>query len=211
MAAQKPAKSQKPFIGVPTTTPVAFLHAGTLYLERMSVLGDDGAGILCTTLPFTGETLQLVFRLSTSAASIRCKARVEGDLPTTPAGLALKREGGDKALQSAMSGAATGDSVTMMFRMSDLEGPRKPSAPPTSSTGTPTAAPQKMTGFSVRFLDLDDAAKAAVQKHVALSRQLSESLSTRGGDRLVSLAEDDRKTLAGAFDVDNLSKKAMDW
>lgn len=201
-------KPPKPFIGVPTSTQVAFLSQGTLFLERMSVLAEDGCGIFCPVLPRVGDTLQLVFRLSTSPASVRCLARVEGDVPTTPAGLTLKREGGDKALQSAMSGAAPGDSVTMMFRMSDLEKPAKKPAAPSTAPGAPV---QKLAGFSVRFLDLDADGKAAVTKHVNLSRQLSESLSTRGSDKLVSLGEDDRKTLAGAFDVDNLSKKAMDW
>jgi len=205
MASPDPIKA-KPFIGVTTTTPVAFLHQGTLYLERMSVLSEDGAGVFCSVVPAVGDHLQVVFRLSTSGASIRCHAKVEGDVPTTPAGLALRRVGGEKALQSAMSGAAPGDSATMMFRLSDLEALRPPQKAP-----APSGVREKATGFSIRFLNLDDEGKAAVKKHVGLSRQMGENLSARGGNRMVSLGEDDRKTLAGAFDVDNLSKKAMDW
>lgn len=197
-----PTRAPKPFIGVPTTTPVAFLHSGKVHLERMAVLGEDGAGILAPVALPVGETLEVVFRLSSSSVSVRAAAVVEGDVPTTPAGLQLRAKLGDQALKAALGGTP-GDSATMMFKLSDLDVVQKQSKA--------QAYAGKATGFCIRFTGLDDAGKAAVAHHIKTSRALGDQMGAQGGSA-VALAEDDRKTLAvSAFDSGDISKRAMDW
>ncbi|MEW5855114.1 MAG: hypothetical protein AB2A00_40435 [Myxococcota bacterium] len=207
MAAPKTSESPRPFLGVSTTTPLAFQSAGLLHMERMSILSAEGAGILSEHVPPTGEVIPVVFTLSTSRESIRCQARVEGDVPTTPAGLSLRREVGEKAFHAAV-GATLGDSATMMFRLSDYE--KKPEPKPAPSSPARAGAPQQARGFCIRFLDLTPEARAAVEKHLRISRQLGEQLARRG-DRMVSLSEDDRALLSEDRGGDDLSKRAMDW
>ncbi len=188
-------------IGVATTTVVAFTHAGKLFLERMNIIAEDGAGVLCAEPPPVGAELQLVFRLSTARQAIRAEGRVEALVATTPAGVELHRRLGDREFKAAI-GAAIGDSATAIFRASDLEGSRarRPSRPP------PAAA----QGFSVRFTSLDPAGVKAVRRHVGFSLQLRQQLAARG-EQLVETAPDERPTLASYFDEGNLSERAKDW
>lgn len=200
-SASPPAK------GVATTTPVAFMAAGMLYLERMNILAEDGCGILCDTLPLIGEEIPLCFKLSTSQSSIRCKARVMALVPTTPAGVKAFEEGGEKGLH-AVTGGVTGDSVTMMFRLADLKEAAAKSAAP--SPPAPNRPAGKAVGFCVRFVDLSGPSKAAVARHLKISRRLSDQLSTRGSS-VVSLSEDDRKTMTRIMEDESLSDRARDW
>lgn len=199
-----PAKKKpRPFIGVATTTQIAFVHDGELHLERMNVLAEDGAGVLCDALPGVKSVVQVAFRLSTAKGAVRGRARVVGHTPTTPAGLALRSEIGERAFVSSM-GAAIGDSATAIFRLGDLEAakPKKPAAP--------AAATATATGFALEFVELDAASREAIRHHVAFSRRLTDKMAARG-DRLVSTTEDERDTMVALFDEGDLSKKAMDW
>jgi len=197
-----PPAAQK-VVGVPTTTPLAFLSAGVLYLERMNILAADGCGVLCEALPLVGEEIPLVFKLSTHKEALRCKGRVEGTIPTTPSGLQLAQTLGEKGLHAATS-SSMGDSATMMFRLSELKEMGKAASAPTPSR------PVKAVGFCVRFLDLSTAAQAAVTRHINVSRKLGDQFATRGGG-MVSLNEDDRNTLATMFSDGELSNRAKDW
>jgi hypothetical protein len=196
---QKP----RPFIGVATTTQIAFVHDGELYLERMNVLAEDGAGVLCDTLPPVDAVVQVAFRLSTAKSVVRARARVVGHFPTTPAGIVVRDKIGEPAFVSSM-GAAIGDSATAIFRMGDLEASRKPKKP------SPAAAPSAAPGFALAFVELDEACSGAVRHHVAFSRRLTNKMAARG-DQLVSTTEEERDTMAAMFDEGDLSKKAMDW
>lgn len=205
MADSQRPDAAKPFVGVATTTPIAFVSAGTLYLERMSMLAADGAGILSEHVPAVGEVIPVVFTLSTSKQAIRCQARVAGEVPTTPTGLTLRREIGDGAFFAAVASTG-GDSATMMFRLSDFEKrPPRPAAPPPGNRPG-----QAARGFCVRFVDLSDDGRAAVEKHLRISRQLGDQLARRG-DRMVALVEDDRARLSEEKEGDDLSKRALDW
>ena len=199
----------KPFIGVATTTPIAFMSSGVLSLERMAVLSEEGCGVFCVELPLQGSTLQVVFRLSTGAHSVRCDARVEALFPTTPGGLELRARLGEREFNAVIS-SNPGDSATMMFRMADLESAHQQKKPQKPVQAPRPSGPGRAPGFCLRFVNLDEKGKAAVARHVKISRQTGELLSRRG-EGMVQLGEDDRKTLASAFDVDNLSKKALDW
>lgn len=189
----------RPFIGVATTTQVAFVHHGELYLERMNVLAEDGAGVLSETLPAEETVLPVAFRLSTAEVAVRARARVAGHVPTSPAGLALRERAGEPTSVSSI-GAVIGDSATAIFRVGDLEAARVQVAP----------ASGPATGFALAFIDLSPEQRAAICRHVELSRRLSDKLAARG-DRLVSTTEDERATMAALFDEGDLSKKAMDW
>ena len=194
-------------IGVPTTSVVAFVSTGVLYLERMSVISEDGAGVLCDALPVEGEELPLCFRLSTHKGTLRARGRVMGHKPTTPAGLSLAQREGDAALH-AVTGTM-GDSATMMFRLSDLE--KQQGAPkPSGHAAHKARATERAAGFCVRFVDLAPDVAAALARHLRISRRLGDQLSSAGG-RVVELSEDDRPGLANLFDEGNLSKRAMDW
>jgi hypothetical protein len=202
-AKKKPAKKEpRPFIGVATTTQIAFVLERKLFLERMNVLAENGAGVLCETLPDEGTLMPVAFRLSTAKELVRARARVLGHFPTTPAGLALRDQIGERAFVSSM-GAAIGDSATAIFRMGDLEAakPKKPAAPP---------APAQVGGFAVEFVEVDEPSREAIRHHVEFSRRLSDKMAARG-DHLVSTTEDERDTMAALFDEGDLSKKAMDW
>jgi len=197
--------STRPLIGVATTTPLAFFYEGKLYLERMSVLADDGAGVLSTTTPPIGTHLQVAFRLSTAAETVRCRAEVLAALPTTPNGVLLKAKVGERAFKAAM-GSTIGDSATMIFRTEDLEKLKPKHQPPAD-----LAPVAKREGFCIRFLDLDATGKALVHHHLETSRRLGEQLAARGGQR-VSVGSDERATMSAMFDDDaDLSKKAESW
>lgn len=194
-------------LGVPTTTPVAFTSAGVLYLERMNLLAEDGCGILCDTLPLEGEDIPLCFKLSTHPTALRCKARVLATVPTTPAGIKAFKEHGDQGMH-AVTGGVTGDSVTMMFRLADI----KPDTPRHTGPHQANVARQvtKAVGFCVSFLDLAGPNKAAVARHLKISRRLSDQMATRGGN-VVSLTDDDRKTMTRIMEDESLSDRAKDW
>jgi len=198
-----PAKKKpRPFIGVATTTQIAFVHDGKLFLERMNVLAENGAGVLCEVLPAKNSAVTVAFRLSTAKSVVRARARVIGHFPSTPAGLALRDQIGEPAFVSSM-GAAIGDSATAIFRMGDLEKAKPKKAPVT----TP---PTKAAGFSLQFVEIDDDSRGAIRHHVEFSRRLSDKMAARG-EQLVSITEDERDTMAALFDEGDLSKKAMDW
>jgi hypothetical protein len=194
----------KPFVGVGTTTAVAFVSAKKLYLERMNVLAVDGAGILCAELPEVGKIMPIAFRLSTARALVRCKAEVLEHIPTTPAGLEVRAKIGDAAFKSSV-GAAIGDSATAIFRVADLEKAGAARHQPTGRSATATAA-----GFAVRFVEMEEASKAIVERHVATSRRLGEHLAARG-DHLVATTDDEGEQIGALFDDGDLSKRAMDW
>jgi hypothetical protein len=187
--------------GVATSTLVAFEHGGKLHLERMSLLAEDGAGVLCEMLPPVGTTFAIAFRLSTAPASITGRAEVIGHVPTTPAGLALQKKLGDKALPSILA-AASDDSATTIFRMSDLPRPqtRKSAAPP------PTG-PEQSRGFALRFVALEGDGKQRVEHHVRTSRQLSERLEAQGSRGEAA----ERPRIAETFHEGDLAKRALDW
>ncbi len=183
---------------------MAFCADGVLYLERMSVLAADGAGILCDTPLPKGAVVPLAFRLSTAKQAVRCRGEVLGSVATSPAGLKLHDRLGAQAFAKVAT-AGLGDSATVMFRLSDLEEQareqRKPAALPL----------QPPSGFCVRFVDLDEVGQQAVTHHLQVSRRLSEQLAVRGG-RLVEIGENERRTIARLFEEDeDLSKKALDW
>ncbi|MBI5494330.1 MAG: hypothetical protein HY904_04835 [Deltaproteobacteria bacterium] len=194
------------FVGVPTTTPVAFQSAGLLYLERMNILSEEGCGILCDSVPIIGEIIPLVFRLSTQKRTLRCRARVEAAIPTTPAGVKLAAELGEKGLHAATA-STMGDSATMMFRMEDLQRAAVEAQKPVQKSTRPVG---KATGFAVSFVDLDKDARDLVAAHIRISRRLSDQVARQGGASS-SLAEDDRSTLKSMFDEDGLSDRARDW
>lgn len=196
-------------IGVPTTTPLAFYHAGQLELGRMNLLAEDGCGVLSEAPPATGARVQIAFRLSTRRQQIRCQAEVLATLPTTPAGLELRQRGGAQAFKVAMS-AAVADSATAIFRVSELERPRRAPAAPAELGPQVATAGQLPAGFCLRFVDLSATDREHVVAHLRLSRRLSEQLAAREG-RLVALGPDERQTMAAYFDEGDLRKKAEDW
>lgn len=194
----------RPFVGVGTTTAVAFVSAKKLYLERMNVLASDGAGILCAELPEVGEIMPIAFRLSTARELVRCKAEVLEHVPTTPAGLKLRARIGDAAFKSSV-GAAIGDSATAIFRVADLEKASAGRRKPPERSATATAA-----GFAVRFVEMDEASRAVVVRHVETSRRLGEHLAARG-DHMIATTEDEGEQIGALFEEGDLSKRAMDW
>ena len=199
------ATPAKLLIGVATTTPLAFFWDGKVFLERMSVLAEDGAGVLCELLPPVGTHLQIVFRLSTASQAIRCRAEVLALVPTTPNGVLLRDKVGERAFKAAM-GSTVGDSATMIFRTEDME---KLRPKPRDATDGPHTVSQ--FGFCIRFLDLDAHGKALVKSHLEISRRLGEQLAAHGG-KMVNLGQDERSTMSAMFDDDaDLSKKAQDW
>lgn len=195
----------RPNVGVATMTPIAFTANGTLYLERMNLLSEEGAGILCQDLPAVGEILPVIFRLSTAPTPVRCKAEVLASIPTTPSGLSLRTTHGEQAMLAAIGAASAGDSATMMFRMSDLK-PLLSRPPPPPARSTPSA----LHGFCIRFLDMTKEDKDAVARHVKTSRHLSETLNKRG-EQMIAVIDDERATLASAFEDGNLAQRAKDW
>ena len=202
-----PAKATvaKPLIGVATTTPVAFFLEGKIFLERMNVLAEDGAGVLSDVAPPVGTHLQVVFRLSTAREAVRCRAEVLAEVATTPNGVLLRAKLGERAFKAAM-GSTIGDSATMIFRTEDLEKMR-----PKKAEAADPAVLLHRAGFCVRFLDLDAHGKELVHNHVETSRRLGEQLAAHGG-KLVDLSNDERATMSAMFDDDaDLSKKAKDW
>jgi hypothetical protein len=209
-----------PFFGVATTTPVAFVAQGTLHLERINMLADDGAGILTSVKVSVGEVLPVAFRLSTSKEAIRCRAEVLADIATTPSGLRLRDKVGTQTFVSIAT-AQLGDSATVMFRLSDLqeqaEAERRAkeaaAASPTGAGGAVAAvdAAAALCGISIKFLDLDAVSRQAVERHLRLSRHMSEMLALRGG-KMVELGENERKTMSRLLDEEgNLSARALDW
>lgn len=196
--------SAPPAVGVPTTTPIAFLWEGALYLERMNILAFDGAGILCDEIPPIGTVLPVVFRLSTAKAVTRCKAEVLGTLPTTPAGLTLRQKHGDKALP-AITGAGVSDSATAIFRLSDLK--PAPAPPPGQSAGPEEGHIVQATGFCLHFLELSAEGKAAIKHHLTTSKQLADRLAAQG---MRSITEE-RLAIADTFTEGDLSRRALDW
>jgi hypothetical protein len=202
-SSQPSGASTAPYLGVSTTTLVAFVHAGELYLERMCILAEDGAGIVCATLPPVGAELPLCFRLSTARTAVRCRGKVLAPVATTPAGVALREREGDRAFRAAV-GAAIGDSATAVFRMADLEGKRAKRRPRGAAGAT------AVVGFSVRFVTWQEGGQEAVRRHIAFSQRLREQLAARG-EGLVSTSEDERPTLASYFDEGDLSGRAKDW
>jgi hypothetical protein len=218
MNAPRKAPPTRNNLGVTTTTPVAFVSAGVLHLERMNAVSEEGAGILCPVVPMDGEEVPLCFRLSTHKEPLRCRARVEGAIPTTPGGLLLARTEGEKALHAATG--STGDSVTMMFRLSDLKPDTPSGARGATASGTALSerAPgevhggtlKKATGFCVRFVDPPADVKRALARHLQISRRLGEQLASHGG-QLVRISEDDRAAIGNLFSEGQLSKRALDW
>jgi len=202
VATVKPAPRER--IGVATTTPVAFVAQGKLCLERMNVLAADGAGILAQDLPALGSRLELVFRLSTAREAVRCQAEVMSHLPTTPAGLALRTRRGESAFKAAM-GATLDESATMLFRMGDLaQAARRRELTPKAVTGA------ALSGFCVRFVGLDQAARERLSHHLEVARELGQKLMSRG-DRLLAIGTDEQATMAAMFDDGDLAAKAKDW
>jgi hypothetical protein len=201
----KGAAPAKPLIGVATTTPLAFFLEGKLYLERMNVLAQDGAGVLSEVVPPIGTHLQIVFRLSTTSDAVRCRGEVLAGVPTTPNGVLLRSKVGERAFKAAM-GSTIGDSATMIFRTEDLEKLR-----PKKTAATQTRQPARQSGFCIRFLDLDAHGAGLVAEHLQISRRLSEQLALHGG-KLEGIARNEQATMSAMFDDDgDLSKKARDW
>jgi hypothetical protein len=189
-------------------TPVAYVAGGTLYLERMNLLSEEGVGILCPgDLPVVGQVVDMAFRLSTAKRPVRCKGLVVGDVPMTPGGLGLKQAMGEKAFLAALGAASHGDSATMMFRLSDVQAALAETPAAEAREQTPPEGPH---GFSVRFQDLSAEDKAAVARHVATSRKLSQSYTVKGG-RVVPVTEDDGRAMGAAFQEGDLSQWAKDW
>lgn len=205
MAAAAPLKDQ---VGIATTTPIAFVHDGALYLERMSVLSLAGAGVLAETLPSVGMKLEVAFRLSTAAHTCRVSAEVVGHLPTTPQGMALAQKAPDRVLRDVI-GKNIGDSATVIFRMGDVERAHAQQSPqPRANAGaTPSAAP---VGFCLRFVAMNPETRKAVSHHIEVSVGLSEQLAVRNG-RAEPLVRDEKATLTAMFDDGDLSRKASDW
>ncbi len=209
MVLPKPPVGQ-PHLGVGTSTPIAFVAGGVLYLERMNVLAEDGAGVMCDVLPKIGEVVPVVFNLSTRREAVRCKGEVLGEVATTPGGLALHQRLGAKAF-AKVAMAGMGDSATVMFRLSDLEAQRKPKAPEDPKAkaveGKPLEPPR---GFCIRFVELGAGGLEAVRHHISTSRRMSEQLAMRG-EKVVEIGENERRTMEQLLDERDISKKAMDW
>ena len=196
-----------PRIGVATSTPVAFVIGGELYMERMSVLAEDGAGILCPIAPKLGEIIPVVFRLSTRRDVVRCRGEIVGDVATTPAGMQLHARLGKKAF-AKVAMAGMGDSATVMFRLADLE--QRDKRAPDPKAAEPPKSAEPPPGFSLRFVGLDDAGQEAVRHHVQMSRKMSEQLAMRG-EAVVEIGENERRTMQQLLDEPDISKKALDW
>ena len=193
---------------MPTTTPIAFAVAkaageARMFLEKMNILSVQGCGVLCHEPPAVGAVLRVVFRLSTSHDATRCRAEVVGAVPTTPAGWVIhsKRVAkGDAPLAHIPAGGIS-DSATAIFRMADLApSPKPPSADPLPRVGI-------AQGFCLRFVDLDDAGRAAVEHHLRTSRALADRLAAQGGRSAAA----DRLAIAETFHEGDLSKRALDW
>jgi hypothetical protein len=197
------AVSGNPALGVVTTTPVAFLLRGELHLERMNMISEEGAGVLCPFVPEVGDELSIAFRLSTSEVTLRCHAQVVGGAPTTPAGITLRREKGEAQYKAVMSEASR-ESATSIVRIADLQ----PS--PKTKAQTPGENAAKQSGFALRFVDLSAAGRQQVARHIRISRRISDQMAAHGG-ALVELEEDERPTLSSFFDEGDLSRKALDW
>ncbi len=192
-------------VGVPTTTTLAFRFNETLYLERMSVLSAEGAGVLSEMIPPKGTEITVIFRLSTAESATRCRAVVRGNIPTTPGGLRLRAKAGDKVLP-AITGAGISDSATAIFRMGDLE----PSSAPSVGVGRSHSRPESgraAVGFSIEFLDLDPTGRGAVDHHIETSQFLADRLAAQGGRSV----KDDRLAVSETFHAGDLSKRALDW
>jgi hypothetical protein len=190
----------RPFIGVATTTPIAIATEAALVLEPMNVLAEDGCGVPSDAVVMIGKTVSVAMRLSTAKRTIRCTAKVLGDVATTPAGLSLRDKLGQAALSEAMS---FGGSATAIVSRADLEKMRAAAAQPKAEK--PFHSKPAPAGFCLRFVDLKPDDLALVQHHIRASRELEAKAAI--GNAQASM---DRK-IGLAFDDPKLSQKASDW
>jgi hypothetical protein len=200
---------KRAFIGVATTTPIACLIDGALLLEPMNVISEEGCGVPTTTPASIGKTVAIAFRLSSSKRTIHCKAKVEGELATTPAGLALRDTHGDDAFAAAMS---LGSSATSIVRREDLErmAKAKQAAQQKDQSAVdktfPTAVSKRPpAGLCLRFVDLSSDDAAHVKEHIRASREIEARLAIAGAQE-----SSDRK-MGLFFDDPKLSDKANEW
>ena len=181
------------FIGVPTTTDIAFSHAELVHLERMSIVSNDGCGVLTDAVIPLGATFPIVFRLSSAVATVHCKARVLAHTATTPAGLIVLQKLGQQAFDAAMD---VGESATRVVRLDQL--------PKQAPLSTPSGAAKN--GLCLQFSDLDTLSKAVLDAHLQMS-QKKLAAEPAAGAKWRNHAD-----IATLFDEDsNLSDRAKDW
>lgn len=194
------AAPMRPFIGVATTTQIALATDAGLVLEPMNVLSEEGCGVPSDAPVTVGKTVSVALRLSTAKQTIRCSAKILGDVATTPAGLALRDKLGHAAFHDAMS---LGSSATAIVSRADLEKMRAAAAQPKAEK--PFQSKPAPEGFCLRFVDLKAEDLALIQHHIRASRELEAKAAI--GNAQASM---DRR-IGLAFDDPKLSEKANDW